>query len=413
MRLSKILDSGTPIFDSAPKNQERKAVLPRLQENPTPPVTSFKAPADNTDHQTATHQAEARPAVVYQSTAHPIATNQTSARQTAAHQTAINESIESLYNSLPDAIYSAAKQLEIPIPSNKNLVLQKAMKAMDRIITLIPAYDDKNEMLSLARNTANDLMMVISLDSNFAKSIRRSPKSELAFHSHCINTALIAMDLAKGLDNIECSPNEIGMAAILHDIGIPAMNLDFVWQETNDKNFIKHVAKGVELLTKLKAPDIIRTMVAQHHERLDGTGYPNGISGKDFLVCSQILSLSEGFERIACEHHHASDTTGSSLENYTQKILHNYRKAFNPDILKAFISMRGFYPDGTMVELTNRSICMVLKQNEGFPLKPVVQIVIDSAGNHPDTAKVIDLRAANHLAIIRIVTEDRRQTHSL
>lgn len=318
----------------------------------------------------------------------------------------INKSNEtaSLYNSMPEAILRAAEQLEIPIPQNKDLTISNArIKLHDLLIQATTPDSNKDGLWEKTRHIANDLAMVLALDTNLARVIDRHGAREEQLASHCINTALIAMDLVKDINNAEFPPQEIGAASLLHDIGIVALDIDFMTDE-NDPLFKEHVNKGVELLTEMKVPESIMTMVAQHHERLDGTGYPNGISGREFLRSSQVLALSEGFERIMIHSNNAREED-EPQQNYVQATVAEFRKAFEPDILKAFISLRGFYPNGTMVELTNRSICLVVKQNEGFPLRPVVQIVIDSSGNHPDRAMIKDLRSTNTLSIVRAVTQ--------
>ena len=174
--------------------------------------------------------------------------------------------------------------------------------------------------------------------------------------------------------------------------------------DTIDSDLQEHVIKGLEILQDLKVPESVKKMVLQHHEKLDGTGYPNGISGKEFLYSSQVLALAETFERIMADSFDEENGAGAPQQNYVQVTLDNFHKALDPDILKTFISIRGFYPNGVMVELTNRLICLVVRQNTGFPLRPVVQVVLDSSGNHPDAARIIDLRSNNTLSIIKAIT---------
>jgi putative nucleotidyltransferase with HDIG domain len=245
--------------------------------------------------------------------------------------------------------------------------------------------------------------MLLALDSNLAKLLERETSSNEKLAAHCINTALIAMDLAKEISKNEFTAQEIGAAALLHDIGVIALGLDFEIDEKSP-DYTKHVAKGLELLEEMKVPESIKIMVSQHHERLDGHGYPKKIAGKDFLISSQILALAETFERIMADSLSENGSAESPQQNYVQATLDNFHKALDPEILKTFISIRGFYPNGIMVELNNRSIGLILKQNEGFPLRPVVQVVLDSAGNHPDAARIIDLRSINTLSIIRAIT---------
>lgn len=313
---------------------------------------------------------------------------------------------DSMYDSLPSGIYQAAEQLKITVPQNNQATLQKARTSLANVIAkAVDPTAEKGGLWETTRKIANDLSVIIALDSNFAQMTQRwdTTTAENCIRYHSINTAVIAIDLAKHIEKTEQSPQQIGAAALLHDVGVPALGLDLASDEKNPI-YKEHVAKSVEILEEMKVPNIIRTMVAQHHERLDGKGYPAGISGNEFLVSSQILSLSNGFRHIMCGCFHDTRSQDSPQENYVQTTLTKFREAIAPDILKAFISLRGFYPNAAMVELTNRSICRVVKQNEGFPLRPVVLTVMDSAGNHSEDAKIIDLRTTTTLSIIRLIS---------
>lgn len=309
-----------------------------------------------------------------------------------------------VYDSAPKAIYEAARQLEIPIPHNAQLTVREARKALSDVFA--KALDPAAKMDGLSatvRNIAGDFSVILALDSNFARMIQHHTSAEDRIISHSINSAVIAINLARDIDKAEYSPHDIGTAALLHDIGVAALGLDL--DKAEKPKFAEHVAKGIEILDQMQVPEAVRAVVAQHHERIDGSGYPDALEGGQVLVSSQILALAESFERIM--FHSLSDKEeGEGAENYVQTALAESRKKLDPDILRAFIGLRGFYPDGTMVELTNRSVCLVIGQNEGFPLRPVVQVVVDGAGNHPDEARVIDLRTTKTLSVMGTVSQN-------
>jgi len=117
-----------------------------------------------------------------------------------------------------------------------------------------------------------------------------------------------------------------------------------------------------------------------------------------------VLSIANKFENVLYRSNRELKELGATNENYFQLMLSEFRMAFDSDLLKQFISMRGFYPNGTVVELTNRSICMVMSQNEGQPTRPLLKVVVDNAGNHPATTQLVDLRTNKALAIVKIVS---------
>jgi putative nucleotidyltransferase with HDIG domain len=268
----------------------------------------------------------------------------------------------------PTGIYKAARQLDIATPPSIETFLNTAAEHLANVAERVAEEDNVAGLWGRTKRIAEQLVSLATENTNFARCIRPNFQPEARVIWHCVNSAVVAIDLCLQLDHPDCEPLETGAAALLHDLGMQALGLKAVWNEGNS-SFEKHVAAGVDTASRIGAPERVRTIIAQHHERIDGKGYPEGIAGDDMLIASQVVSLAEGFERIVDA---GTTPRGSSLqENYMETALTTYRKAFEPDILKALISLRGFYPDGTMVELTNRSICVVLEQNEGFPLRPI------------------------------------------
>lgn len=310
---------------------------------------------------------------------------------------------ESVYDSTPEAILHAAAELKIPIPQTTDVVLADARKSLAEIFErTADQNDNKNSMWESVRHIARNLAGAAALESNLGSLLLRRYKKEEKLIWHSINSTLLSIELLPYVTNAECSVLEIGTAALIHDIGFLFANADYDHDETRPE-FAKHIQGSVEMAKTIKAPEIVTTMVAQHHERLDGRGIPHGISGNEFLVCSQVLGLVEGFERIIDQvnNGHISDAPD---ESYIHVTLRKYNKAYDTAILNALISIQGFYPNGTLVELTDRSVCVVLKQNKGFPLRPLMQVVLDVAGNHPEKPNIIDLRASKVLSVVRTIT---------
>jgi len=334
-----------------------------------------------------------------------------------------------VYDVTPKGIYQAAEQLEMPIPQNRDLILRNVRKCLQEVLAVeIDPVARKDELWAKIWHVATDLASAVALypdiDQNLYLAARtennrsgagknsastktppaKEPQSRLIEHS--INSAIIAVRLIKEVGKAECSPQEICSAALVHDFGLVVLGLEPT-REEDDPRFKEHVARTVGLLEEMKAPETIRKMVAQHHERTDGNGYPAGTENGNFLISSQVLALSEAFDRILFDSYRNNTKSEVNQENCVRATLDRFHMALDKNVLKAFISLRGFFPNGTVVELNNRTLAVVVKQNEGFPLRPIVQITLDSSGNHPDEKKIIDLRSMPALAILRSVTREQ------
>jgi len=134
-----------------------------------------------------------------------------------------------------------------------------------------------------------------------------------------------------------------------------------------------------------------------------------------FERCSQILAIACIFEHTIMdlsmeEDEAAPGTAGENSENGIAYIFREYRKAFDADLLKKMIALIGFYPVNSIVELNNRAICKVVKQNHDFPLRPVVQVIMDGTGMHPEQEKLIDLKEIKVLSVLCTLANSKRKT---
>lgn len=303
-----------------------------------------------------------------------------------------------------DALRKAAERFDIAIPQNRGFVLRKGREPLVKIFqTATRPSEKKDGVWEATRHIANDLTLLLVLDPNLGCLLEYDPKEKERLVSHSVNTCLIALDLAKAVDNVECSLQEIGAAGLLHDIGLAGRGLD-----SADDRVVKsaeHVARGLEFLDEMKVPKMVKTIVAQHHERTNGTGYPNKIEGKSLLIGSQILALSETFERVMFRSFRESADEGVSDVNYVRAVLNEFHGALDQKLLKVFISLKGFYPNGIRVELTDHSSALVLNQNKGYPLQPIVQVVEPGGGNHQGEPGITDLRHSA-LSVIHALTSE-------
>jgi hypothetical protein len=154
-------------------------------------------------------------------------------------------------------------------------------------------------------------------------------------------------------------------------------------------------------------------MIAQHHERLDGSG-PRRRPGRTSAAqpdrghrasLRALDRLLEGASGPAVD----GPVPGDNSDLFKQSA-----RGFDNDLLKLMITQVGFYPVGCKVELNNHAICEVARQNEGSPLRPVVRLLVDGSGSRPDVPRLIDLRQVKILSITRTLThQPPRDLHPL
>lgn len=121
------------------------------------------------------------------------------------------------------------------------------------------------------------------------------------FYSHAINTGLIAAMIAIKLEYSENDIREIILGAIFHDIGMILIPREILCKSgeiaTEEKYIInRHCELGASMLSDCEFPELSKEIVLQHHEKIDGSGYPNALDGESILEQSQIVMIADEFD---------------------------------------------------------------------------------------------------------------------
>lgn len=223
---------------------------------------------------------------------------------------------------------------------------------------------------------------------------------------HSLNVAVLAMMLGResGL-----APDEIGLLGIgglFHDIGKSRIP-DMVLLKTGPLNHAEralyrlHCEMGVEIAQQLGlAPEAI-AIIAQHHETLDGKGYPQGLLGDKITRLSRIVAIVNAYDNY-CNRINPQDslTPHEALANMFSR----EREYYDNDLLKLFIKCMGIYPPGSIVQLSNEAIGMVVSINAGNALRPSVLIYDSSIPK--EEAVIYDLTDDPDIKIVECMRPD-------
>jgi len=125
----------------------------------------------------------------------------------------------------------------------------------------------------------------------------------LHLYRHSLNVQSIARNLAQRLSLSEAEISIIELAALLHDVGKIVISDDILQKEgkLTDQEFEtlkQHSASGARLLQRMNMPEKIIPLVYHHHERWDGSGYPDGIAGDTIPLGARIIALSDAFDAM-------------------------------------------------------------------------------------------------------------------
>jgi putative nucleotidyltransferase with HDIG domain len=186
----------------------------------------------------------------------------------------------------------------------------------------------------------------------------------------------------------------VGVGGMLHDIGktmVPDRILNKAGQLTPEE-FITmkmHVVYGQNILADSKG--ISQTsfdVVAQHHERYDGSGYPLKLRGAEMSLYGQMASIVDVYDAITSDrcYRKAMDPTVAIRKMFEWSKTH-----FDPELIRTFVRTIGIYPVGTLVMLESAKIAVVINQDGRDLTRPLVRAVFDAAKACYITPQDIDL----------------------
>ena len=211
---------------------------------------------------------------------------------------------------------------------------------------------------------------------------------------HPVKVANLALLLAREMGHPDEDLVNLALAALLQNIGyimVPPGILEKrgPLTEAERKRVHDHPKHGAEILTRIGGlePKVTDT-VLHHHERWDGSGYPNGLKGWDISPFAQILGIADTYHALASERYHRAAFPPMEALEF---LIAYGGELFEPDMVRAFADCVPLYPAGTMVKLNNGEIGLVVVPNLGYIGRPAVRICYDQRGNPLSRPYDIDL----------------------
>lgn len=212
--------------------------------------------------------------------------------------------------------------------------------------------------------------------------------------SHSLDCAIYMTAFGRFL---EMSPQDIvvlGHLGLLQDIGkakLPTPLLEKRGKLTPVEYSLaqRHVEYSEAILRATPGlPRGLADLATLHHERIDGSGYPRGLKGKDIGLLGSIAAIVDTFDALTASRPYAMPISPSDA----LKVLYNARgKLFDSFLVEQFIRCIGVFPVGSTVELNGGELGIVIAQNPIRRLQPRVMVIQDGAGNLVRRQKLIDL----------------------
>ena len=298
------------------------------------------------------------------------------------------------YKKMPHRFQTAAINIQEPVTvanEKRRYEKQDHHKLVKELKEIKTTYDQSHHYIL---QTLNDVRFGRDINVSSAKSMARGIiqnenalvlLSLLKQHDeytvrHSINVCILSLLLAKHLGLGESEMQTLGMGALLHDIGKMRLPIEILNkpEKLSAKEFTlvqRHPDVGYELLRNKKGlPPEALEIVRSHHERVDGSGYPRKLKSEEIGLFPRIVSIVDIYDAITTDR---SYHDGISPHEAIRLIYEMEGDSFPPELMEHFIKCLSIFPIGSVVELDNGEIGIVMNVNRHKHLFPVVLLVLN------------------------------------
>ncbi len=219
--------------------------------------------------------------------------------------------------------------------------------------------------------------------------------------AHAVNVSVMSLLMGRTFGLTEAEMLDLGIGALLHDIGktdVPerCRHAEVHHSGAEQKLYESHVAHGIVQARRMELSAGAAIVIAQHHEHIDGSGFPLKLTSDRTTVPSRIVALVNRYDNLC---NPANPSKAITPHEAVALMFAQGKSKYDPAILGAFIKMMGVYPAGSVVQLTDERYAMVVGINSSRPLKP--RVLVHEPGVPRDEALVIDLERVAGLGIRR------------
>lgn len=252
----------------------------------------------------------------------------------------------------------------------------------------------RNTEMDIVQESINPLIESVFKNKEAVGALLRLKESGDYRFEHGVSMAAWAAILGRqiGLHGDELETLAVGCA--MCDVGMTQLPAEMLGQanqlsEGQQRIIRAHPTMGAELVADSKNVNYeVLGIIENHHERMDGSGYPRGLEGAAIPLLARIAGLVDAYDAMITPRPWAPARTSHEA---AQELLDAKGSKFQDALVEQFIQAIGLFPTGTLVELNTGEVAIVTRQNETRRLKPEIVVVLDGNKNKRDPLAIVDL----------------------
>ena len=268
-----------------------------------------------------------------------------------------------------------------------SLEFQIQEQCQDAIREILSKYSFHNESeLQDIKNIADDIIYDIMRDPEVIYNLSTIRSKSDTTYAHSLNVCALSVILAFKLKQPKNKIREIAIGCLLHDIGLTYISKEILNQiseitsEKELKEIKKHIIYGYSAVERMQwLSSTAKDIILNHHERIDGSGYPFHLKDSRIKIGSKIAAVCDEFDSRV----YGNFIKKMKVHETIDYIVSQAGVLFDFDVVKAFVDSVAAYPTGSIVLTNQGEKGIVLRQNPQCPTRPVIRIIENKEGVKP------------------------------
>jgi putative nucleotidyltransferase with HDIG domain len=221
--------------------------------------------------------------------------------------------------------------------------------------------------------------------------------------THMVNVSILAMAQGRSLGIEGQQLRDLGLAALLHDIGkvrtpLEVLNKPGAFTPAEFEIMKRHSIDGATILrSTTEMPRLAPIVAFEHHLRLDGTGYPAGLSRPTLNLATSLCGIADVYDAMRSKRQYQQ---AFPTDRIIEVMRRNDGKQFDQHLVRRFIQLMGVYPPATLVQLGSGEVAVVTQNDGPNPERPSVRVLFDREGNR--------LASGINVSLWRLTEDDPR-----
>ena len=298
---------------------------------------------------------------------------------------------EEAINALYDQLYAFVEGIATAVESDQPFTIDQGFHLVSEVVDTPHATDIMYRRAIYTRESSD-------ADQGFAAAVVL----------HSVNVCIYAIKIGEGLQFDRDQLIDLGVAGLVHDVGMVKLPVEFFTkgqlEQSDIERLHKHPIDGHAILSQLgEQYDWLAEIALQEHERHDGSGYPNALTGDQIHEYARIVGVADFYAGLTRSRH---DRRGQLPFEAVKEIIQTFKAKFDPRVVRVLLTKLSAFPIGSLVKLNSGASGRVVSTDEASPLRPDISIIYDAQGRKVQEERVIKLREYPILHITDAIYEE-------